>query len=80
MKVNYKELEKQRREEIIKNDKYIRAEIIIQTIDGKKPGEVMPVSTIEIHNSNSLTLCTFIKSLRVAADLLEKEHSPASLA
>ena len=79
MKVNYNELEKQRREEIIKNDKYIRAEIIVQTVDEKKSGNFMPVSTVEIHNSNSLTLWAIIKSLRVAADSLEEEHPEVKL-
>lgn len=70
MKVDYKELEKQRREKILKSDNYARYEIIIP-----EETDETPYGTIELHNVNKQSLVKLMLSIEDSLEKMKKEYS-----
>ena len=74
MKFDYKELQLQRKEEILKSGHYARIEIIVPLFSMSNDGSDIPVVEMELHKTNKITTAYLTRVLEDISNLIIREY------
>ena len=73
MKIDFAELEKQRRKEIIDSNCYLELDVLIAS-SGEESGKDMPVANMEMHNCGPQEISRLYVTLDALIEGLEREY------
>lgn len=74
MKIDYNELQLQRKEEILKKGQYARIEVIIPLFSFSNEGSDIPVVEMELHKTNMITTAYLTRVLEEISNLIIREY------